>query len=174
MTAAATVGPAFWLLAVTIVLGSLGVVLLRNMVQSALCLGLVLLMVGGLYLNLEADFIAGFQVLLYIGAVVTLTLIAIMLIQNIAARYVVQTNRRWGLGALVSAGSCGLLCWALNDAQWPVREREVDVVEQLKQFSLALLDKYILPFEVAAILLLVALMGAIVFAQQAEGSESDE
>ncbi|MCC7491813.1 MAG: NADH-quinone oxidoreductase subunit J [Fimbriimonadaceae bacterium] len=172
MSAAATgVGPAFWLLAVGIIGGALGVVLLRNMVQSALCLGLVLLLVGGIYLNLHADLLAGFQVLLYVGAVVTLVLIAIMLIHNLAARYVVQTNQRWGLGAVAAVASGALLVWAINDTRWPVTLRPVDYSEQLRQFCLALLDKYILPFEVAAVVLLVALLGAIVFAQQTERSE---
>lgn len=169
-----TLGPAFWLLSTTIVVGSLGVVLLRNMVQSALCLAGVLLMVGGLYLNLQADLLAGFQVLIYVGAVITLILIGVMLIQNIAARYIVQTNRRWGLSAVVSMACCALLIWILQDTTWPVIHRVVDYRQQAKQLSIALLDTYLLPFEVASVLLLVALVGAIVIAQQTEGGEADE
>lgn len=169
----ATLGPAFWLLAIPIVLFSLGVVLLRNMVQSALCLAGVLLMVAGIYLQLQADLLAGFQVLIYVGAVVTLILVGIMLIQNIAARYIVQTNKRWSLAAVVSLISCGLLVWILADSQWPVVTRTVDVQVQLKQLCLALLDTYLLPFEVASVLLLVALIGAIVIAQQTEESEAE-
>lgn len=165
-------GLAFWLLAAAIVAGALGAVLLRNMVQSALCLALVLLMVGGLYLNLQADVLAGFQVLIYVGAVVTLVLIAIMLIQNIAARYIVQTNARWGIGAVASLGMAGLLGWALSDATFPTVRRSVDVELQTAHLWRALLDTYILPFEIAAVLLLVALLGAIVIAQQTEKSES--
>lgn len=174
MTDTATVGPAFWLLAAAIIAGSLGVVLLRNMVQSALCLGLVLLMVGGLYLNLQADLLAGFQVLIYVGAVVTLILIGIMLIQNIAARYIVQTNQRWGPGALVASLTGALLIWVVRSTTWPIYERSIDYAVQLKQLSLALLDTYLLPFEVASVLLLVALIGAIVIAQQTESSEVDQ
>ncbi len=165
-------GLAFWLLATVIVLGALGAVLLRNMVQSALCLALVLLMVGGLYLNLQADVLAGFQVLIYVGAVVTLVLIAIMLIQNIAARYIVQTNARWGVGAAAAVAMAALLGWALSDATFPTIRREVNYEAQTMALWRALLDTYILPFEIAAVLLLVALLGAIVIAQQTEKSET--
>ena len=164
-------GLAFWLLATATVLGALGAVLLRNIVQSALCLALVLLMVGGLYLNLQADVLAGFQVLIYVGAVITLVLIAIMLIQNLAARYIVQTNARWGIGAAASLGVAALLGWALSDATFPTVARTVDVKAQTQALWRALLDTYILPFEIAAVLLLVALLGAIVIAQQTEQKE---
>lgn len=166
MTETVTVGPAFWLLATAIVLGALGVVLARNMVHSALSLGAVLLMVGGLYLNLNADLLAGFQVLIYVGAVVTLVLIAIMLIQNIAERTISQTNRRWAPGVLVAAATSALLIWVFSDATWPVREVEWDSAVQMRMLSAALIDNFVLPFEVASVMLLVALLGAVVIAQQ--------
>ena len=171
--ATVTAGPGFWLLATAIVGCSLGVVLLRNMVQSALCLAGMLLMVGGLYLDLQADLLAGFQVLIYVGAVVTLVLIGVMLIQNIAARYIVQTNGRWLLGAAVATGCAGMLCWALHEARWPEHGRPVDLALQTRHLCWALLDSYLLPFEVASVLLLVALVGAIVIAQQAAQNEAE-
>lgn len=164
-------GPVFWLLAAVIVVSSLGVVMARNMVHSALCLGVMLLMVGGLYLNLGADLLAGFQVLIYVGAVVTLVLIAIMLIHNIASRQVLQTNTRWGWAALLSTAVGGLLIWVLTGATWfaePHPAKLQDYEGRLKAVCYALLDKYLLPFEVASVLLLVALVGAVVIAQQTQ------
>ncbi len=171
MAEATTVGPVFWLLAAATIVTSLGVVLLRNMVQSAISLALMLLMMGGLYLNLQADLLAGFQVLIYVGAVVTLILVGIMLIQNVATRYIVQTNRRWGLAAVVSIVGCGLFCRVIAGASFPVQARAVNYETQTRQLSMALLDTYLLPFEVASVLLLVALVGAIVIAQQTEGGK---
>lgn len=165
------VGPAFWLLAAAILVSGLGVVLARNMVHSALFLAATLLFVGGLYLNLAADLLAGFQVLIYVGAVVTLILIAVMLIQNLADKSVVQTNRRWGIGALVSAAIAALMIWVFAATTWPVRSYEASLDAQLRALCLALLDKYLLPFELASVVLLVALVGAIVIAQQTEREE---
>ncbi|MBI2302609.1 MAG: NADH-quinone oxidoreductase subunit J [Armatimonadetes bacterium] len=166
-----TPGPAFWILAAAIVVSSLGVVLARNMVHSALCLAAALLFVGGLYLNLDADLFAGFQVLIYVGAVVTLMLIAIMLIQNIADRAVVQTNRRWGPGAVVAAATLALMSWVFAGSRFVESAQPVLYDTQMRQLCLALLDRYLLPFELASVLLLVALVGAILIAQQTEGKE---
>jgi len=171
-------GPVFWLLATVMLAGALGVVTLRNMVHAALCLALTLLMAGGLYLNLGADLLAGFQVLIYVGAVVTLTLVAIMLIAKIADKDLVQTEARGGWAAIVSAGVGLLLCYVLASASWTPNaalvEAGVDHERQAKALSLALLDPYLLPFEVASLLLLVALMGAVVLAQHTALAERRE
>jgi NADH:ubiquinone oxidoreductase subunit 6 (subunit J) len=174
---AIAVGPAFWILATVIVVGSLGVVMSRNMVHSALFLALVLLMAGGLYLNLEAGLLAGFQVLIYVGAVVTLMLIAIMLIQNIAARDIIQTNPRGGLAALVSVATGAVMIYVLREAQWTLAPHATQPLAQdvaLRDVCYALLDTYLLPFEVASVVLLVALVGAIVFAQHTQAGERAE
>lgn len=166
-----TVGVAFYVLAAAILIASLGVVLARNMVHSALCLAATLLFVAGLYLNLQADLLAGFQVLIYVGAVITLILIAIMLIQHIGDGAVMQTNQRWGVGALVSAALAAVMIWIFSDTIWPTTSRTVDYPSQLRDLYLALFDRYVVPFEVAGVLLLVALVGAIVIAQQTEHDE---
>jgi NADH:ubiquinone oxidoreductase subunit 6 (subunit J) len=163
----ASPGPLFWLLATAIVCGALGVVAARNMVHSALCLAWVLLMVGGLYLHLGADLLGGVQVLIYVGAVVTLMLIAIMLIAHIAARDLVQTTPRWGWGAALASVCAIVLGGVLLSVQWPVRAVAATSNEsRLRDLCYALLDKYLLPFEVASVLLLVAMVGAIVVVQQ--------
>lgn len=163
----------------------------RNMVHAALSLAATLLCVAGLYLTLQADLIAGVQMLIYVGAIVTLLLVAIMLIHGIADRRISQTNRNWPFGLVVAAGLLGVLATVVvNPANWGVgpdqRGRSVDrfsvprVAEgsgeggphqeslqaQLNELGKVLLGRYLLPFEVASILLLVALVGAIVLAQE--------
>lgn len=225
----AAVGPAFWCLSAAIIVCALGVVLARNMVHSAVSLAGVLFFVAGIYLNLQADLLAGFQVLIYVGAVVTLILFAIMLIENLAARTTLQTNRRWGVGAVAALGALGLLCWVIGDSRFPTseqvlrtdleqtaaaggvelvpsgrvrsqdlarirnadlqaranslsqrlealagRERTSTYDSRMREFSSALIDTYVLPFELASILLLVALAGAIVIAQQSEREEAGD
>ena len=171
-------GPVFWLLATVMLAGALGVVLLRNMVHAALCLAVTLLMAGGLYLNLGADLLAGFQVLIYVGAVVTLVLVAIMLIAKIADKDLVQTQSRGGWAAVVSLLVGLALCYVVANSDWTpnatLTEHAVDHARQAKALSLAMLDPYLLPFEVASLLLLAALMGAVVLAQHTALAERRE
>lgn len=171
-------GPVFWLLAAVLIASALGVVTLRNMVHSALCLAVTLLMAGGLYLNMGADLLAGFQVLIYVGAVVTLVLVAIMLIAKIADRDLSQTQARGGWAAAVSIAVWLMLSWVLAHGTWTpnaaLTEGGADAARQAKALSLALLDPYLLPFEVASLLLLVALMGAVVLAQHTALAERSD
>jgi NADH:ubiquinone oxidoreductase subunit 6 (subunit J) len=174
MNLTVTAGPMFYLLATIMVVAALGVVLARNMVHAALWLALVLLMAGGLYLNLAADLLAGFQVLIYVGAVITLVLIAVMLVSQLTNREVVQTNGRRLPAAVVAAAGAAMLCWVLGSAEWPpvnpaLASQSYDL--SLRMLCYALLDKYLLPFEVASLLLLVALVGAVVFAQHTHAAD---
>ena len=174
MTGALTAGPVFYILATIMVVSALGVVFSRNMVHSALFLALALLMAGGLYLNVGADMVAGFQVLIYVGAVVTLVLIAVMLVANIAQPGATQTNRHSLPAALVAAATGALLCWTIRGAEFPPANRALATLpyaDSMRMFCYALLDKYLLPFEVSSLLLLVALIGAIVIAQQTHAAE---
>jgi NADH:ubiquinone oxidoreductase subunit 6 (subunit J) len=174
MIGSLTAGPVFYILATILIVAALGVVLVRNMVHAALFLAAALLMAGGLYLNAGADMVAGFQVLIYVGAVVTLVLIAVMLVANIANAHVVQTNRNSLPAAVLAAATGALLCWIISSAQWPTANPELAKVsysDSMRMLGYALLDKYLLPFEISSLLLLVALVGAIVIAQQTHLAE---
>lgn len=177
-------GVAFYALALVGLGAAVLTVTVRNMVHAALSLAVTLLCVAGLYLTLQADLIAGVQALIYVGAIITLLLVAIMLIHGIADRRIPQTNRNWPLGLLVAGGLLGLLtAVVVHPATWNMgppqraalvpsltatgdRMGEPFLQRQLNELGKVLLSRYLLPFEVASLLLLVALVGAIVLAQE--------
>jgi NAD(P)H-quinone oxidoreductase subunit 6 len=157
----------FVVLSATVVLGALGVVLLPNIVYSAFLLGGVFLSVAGLYLLLNASFVAAAQVLVYVGAVNVLILFAIMLVnkrEDLSAIPGLAVRRL--LSGLVCGGLFALLLrvafttpWALPGPQSVGEEATIRIGEHL--FS-----DYLLPFELASVLLLMAMIGAIVLARR--------
>lgn len=157
----------FLVLAAVLVIGSLGVVLLENIVYSAFLLGGVFLSVAGLYLLLNASFVAAAQVLVYVGAVNVLILFAIMLVnkkENLTAIPSLLSRR------LLSAGVCiGLFILLLRVAfttVWPLPGPISIGEEATFRIGEHFFTDYLLPFELASVLLLMAMIGAIVLARR--------
>lgn len=159
---------AFYLLAATVLGSAFLVVLLRNIVHSVLWLAVCFVSLAGLYLTLDADFLAAIQVLIYAGAVCIMVVFGIMLIQRADMKqtnlFNKQTRAAAGVVALVLAVTGYLSAvtqW--GSAKTPVPKETVGSLAEL------MLTKYVIPFEVAAILLLVALVGAIIIAKEVKG-----
>ncbi len=158
----------FGILSVMMIGSALGVVLLTNIVYSAFLLGGVFISIAGLYLLLNADFVAAAQVLIYVGAVNVLILFAIMLVNKredfspIANRWI-----RQGSTALVCVGLFALLSTMVLATPWPLYTGSPvvgtnSVVEIGKHFF----SDFLLPFELASVLLLMAMVGAIILARR--------
>ncbi len=142
--------------------GALGVVATRNVVHAALFLLLSLLGAAGAYLLLFAEFLALVQVLIYGGAVTIVVLFAVMLTRS--SEYPrITDNRQWPLALLTSA----VLAAVLGAAFWLAPE--ITAEPQAAAFTdlgRSLFTKWALPFEIASLVLLVALIGAIIVARQ--------
>ena len=157
----------FLVLAAVLVMGSLGVVLLENIVYSAFLLGGVFLSVAGLYLLLNASFVAAAQVLVYVGAVNVLILFAIMLVNKKETLTTIPSllSRR-----LLSGGVCiGLFILLLRVAfttVWPLPGPTSIGEEATFRIGEHFFTDYLLPFELASVLLLMAMIGAIVLARR--------
>ena len=157
----------FGVLATAVVVGALGVVMLPNIVYSAFLLGGVFLSVAGLYLMLNASFIAAAQILIYVGAVNVLILFAIMLVNKKEA---MGASPGIGLRRVLSTRVClGLFALLLRVAfstPWatpgPAAIGEDAVIRLGEHFF----SDYLLPFELASVLLLMAMIGAIVLARR--------
>ncbi len=161
---------AFWVLAALTVGSALMVVAVRNLIHAVVALIISFLGIAGLYVTLSADFVAVTQVLLYAGAISVLILFAIVLTPR-AERGNTETFLRFP--ALLLAVLVGFtLGLAALDTDWPVAARG-GFDETASAIGEALLDKYVLPFEMASVLLLVAMVGAIVLVRP-EGSEGEE
>jgi NAD(P)H-quinone oxidoreductase subunit 6 len=151
-----------------LMLGSaLGVVLLGNIVYSAFLLGGVFISMAGIYILLNADFVSAAQVLIYVGAVNVLILFAIMLVNK--REDFVPTKNSW-IGKIFTGGVCAGLFTLLSTVAiitpWQppteVATGEGSLVPLAKHFF----TDFLLPFELASVLLLMAMIGAIVLARR--------
>jgi len=157
----------FIILGAVIIIGSLGVVLLNNIVYSAFLLGGVFMSIAGLYLLLNASFVAAAQVLVYVGAVNVLIIFAIMLVNK---REELSPIKGLKLRRFISGGVCtcllGLLIRVNLTTKWnmpgPASIGEGSTV----RIGEHLFTDYLLPFELASVLLLMAMIGAIVLARR--------
>jgi NAD(P)H-quinone oxidoreductase subunit 6 len=157
----------FLLLSATVVAGSLGVVLLPNIVYSAFLLAGVFLSVAGLYLLLNASFVAAAQVLVYVGAVNVLILFAIMLVnkrEDLAAIPGLAVRRF--LSGTVCAGLFALILRVVFTTPWALPGPTPVGDEATIRIGEHFFTDYLLPFELASVLLLMAMIGAIVLARR--------
>jgi NAD(P)H-quinone oxidoreductase subunit 6 len=157
----------FAALSATLVLGALGVVLLPNIVYSAFLLAGVFLSVAGLYLMLNASFVAAAQVLVYVGAVNVLILFAIMLVNKREDLSVIKgLALRRALSGLVCGGLFVLLIRVAITTPWALPGPTPVGEEATIRIGEHLFSDYLLPFELASVLLLMAMIGAIVLARR--------
>lgn len=146
---------------------ALAVVTNKNILHSAFYLILAFVGVASLYVMLEAPFIAVVQVLVYIGAIAILIVFAIMLTRRLMSKELEQHNAQWLPSALGALATFGLLGWIVYSASWPIQAGPVPA-EPITQLGQELLTTYVVPFEVASVLLLAALIGAIVIGREKE------
>ncbi len=154
---------AFWSLALMTLGGASMILISRNLIHAVIWLVMSMLGIAGLYLTLSADFIAVVQVLIYVGAISVLMLFAIMLTPR-AERDNSQTKVSAPAGVVVLLVMIATM-WVAVDTDWgPVREGALP--EQARLIGESLINHYILPFEIGAVLLTAALVGAIALARQ--------
>ncbi len=155
----------FVVMAVITLAGAFGVVTARSVFISGLFLVLSFIGVAGLFLTLDAPFLAGVQVLIYVGAIAVLILFSVMLTRRVMDERMRQTNEQWAVAGVIAA----LLFVALGAmtfrADWNVSAAAAPA-DNVVALGQALLGPYVLPFEVASLVLLVALVGAIVIARE--------
>jgi NADH-quinone oxidoreductase subunit J len=166
----------FLVVAAVIVVSALAVVTMPNLIHAALMLIVTLFAIAVLYVLLNAGFMAAVQVVLYIGAIAILIIFAMMLTRRVMADEQVQVNSQWGLGlfvALASFAGLVVLIWGTGSGWSPLPP----ATDASLNNSIALLGRaltspgtnadpagFLLPFQVAGILLTVAFVGAVAVA----------
>jgi NADH-quinone oxidoreductase subunit J len=160
----ALVAVAFYLFAAIAVIGALGVVLARRVFHSALFLVVALAAVAAVFVVLGADFLGVVQVLVYVGAIMVLILFGIMLTPQNVELPAMGGKGQVAAGAIIAgivlAGSVAVAV----GSRWPASTAAPIDVPTTELIGTGLLTTYVLPFEVASILLLIAMIGAIVSA----------
>jgi NADH-quinone oxidoreductase subunit J len=158
----------FYLLATLAIVSAILVITRKNAVHSALSLIVTLLSLAGLYLMLYAPFVAGVQIVLYAGGIMVLFLFVIMLVNLDRAAKEEQFNHQWHIGILASLvlGGLFLFVYMKGKAIFPANAVTMNEPTNTQQVGLALFQSYLLPFEIASLLLLVAIVGAVVMAKK--------
>lgn len=158
----------FGILGVMMIVTALGVVLLPKIVHSAFLLAGVFVSISGLYILLNADFVAAAQILVYVGAVNVLILFAIMLV-NKQEDYVKLPGRmiRKVATAIVCFGLFALLGTMVLATPWSLDATSPGVIDNtVIALGEHFFSDYLLPFELASVLLLMAMVGAIILARR--------
>lgn len=145
---------------------ALGVVTLRNLFHCALCLAAALIGTAVIYVVLQAEYLAAIQILLYVGAVVTLVIFAIMLTEHLAGK-TVRHNNSQSLPAIAGLlGFVSLLTVLILKTPWPVTPAALKAKVSVMGLGKALMGAYVFPFEVISIVLIAALIGTVVIAKK--------
>lgn len=161
----------FFIFAIIAVASAWGVVTSKNIVHSALFLALSFTGVAVLYILLNAEFLAAVQLLVYTGAVSIMVVFAVMLTLRGDIRESSPETKKWGWGTFVSALLFAMIAFVIfTNENWrilPMPSTAGGTVE----LSNLLLQWYMIPFEAAAILLTIALVGAVILAKGVKESK---
>lgn len=166
----------FWIFAVILVGSALMVVSQNNIVHSALALIVVFAMAAGIYVLLNAEFIAIVQILIYAGAVTILILFALMLTRISGQPRTNPNNKLWGIALVISAlvGAAIIYATTTSERVIPAVSNgasqllpNTNNVTRIGQLLYSSTDySYVLPFEIASLVLLVAIVGAIIIGRE--------
>jgi NADH-quinone oxidoreductase subunit J len=155
---------AFWALAIVLVGSALAVVLTKNLFHSVLWLALALTGTAGVFLTLDAEFLAAVQLLLYAGGVITIVVFAIVVTERLVGERLSQTSRRIGGATLVALALFAIVWNVIRET--PLESARPEMPPDLtRALGDAVLLHHPIAFELLAVLLLVSLIGAIYFAR---------
>ena len=156
----------FWLIAALTIASAAMVVLNNQLLYSAIALLFTLFGVAGLYIYLWADFIAGVQLLVYIGGINVLIIFGIMLTNRISSIRLSQTNVQQGVGGVVAFWLFILISMVISKTSW-YQTTSAEPSSTVREVGILLMTKFILPFEAISLLLLGALIGAALLSREA-------
>ena len=158
---------AFWILSGLLVGSALAVVLSKNLFHAVLWLALALTGTAGIFLALNAEFLAAVQLLLYAGGVITIVVFAIVVTERLVGERISQTNRGIASGAIASAALLWVIVNTLSRRALPTTPLP-QAGDLTRLLGSEVMTTYVLPFELLALLMLAAMLGAIYFARPEE------
>ena len=158
----------FYLLSGIMLIGGILVITRKNPVHSALALIVTLLAQASIYLMLYAPFVAGVQIILYAGGIMVLFLFVIMLVSIDRSMRERQFNSQWVVGIIAATALGGLFMTVYTKGKDIFPEHALPVVENdnTQKIATMLYGQYMFAFEIASLLLLVAIIGAVVMAKK--------
>jgi NADH-quinone oxidoreductase subunit J len=157
----------FYAFAIITVVSAFIVVLSKNIIYSAVSLFITLFGVAGFFVLLHADFIAVTQIMIYIGGILVLLIFGVMLTTKITDVKLKTKNINTLTSAIFVIGITAVLIFIMLTTNWKVAEIvKYDVT--INKIGVLLLTDYLLPFEIASIILLIALIGAAMYARKSK------
>jgi NADH:ubiquinone oxidoreductase subunit 6 (subunit J) len=154
----------FWILAATLVGSGLMVVLSKNLFHSVLWLALALVSTAGVFLLLDAEYLAAVQVLLYAGGVVTVVVFAIVVTEKLVGERLSSVSRRMLIGGALSVGLLTVLLKLIGKAEVNVEMPEA-TADFTRWMGISLLTQHVMAFELLAVLLVAGMLAATYFAR---------
>ena len=155
----------FLMLAAVAVAGAVNLILQRHPIHSALSLIVVMVSLAGLYLLLGAEFVAAIQIIVYGGAIMVLFVFVIMLLNaEPEERSNFSTMARYA-GVPLAAVLLAVLAYRVARASWSMTSQPT-VEHATRSLALLLFQKFLFPFELTSILILIAILGALVLAKE--------
>jgi len=155
----------FYLFAFLTLGSAVVVVTAKNIIYSAVALFVTLFSIACLYVLLYADFIAITQIMVYIGGILILLIFGIMLTSKITEADLKTSNLKSIPAMIFTVGITSIIIFVLMTTNWNARN-PVKNEETITQIGTMMLTKYLLPFEVASIVLLIALIGSAMYARK--------
>ena len=162
----------FLILGIIAVGGAFLMLNLKKVVHMVIALAFTFLSIAGLFVLLEAEFLAAAQILIYAGAVTIMMLFGIMLTRH-DDRDETRRPAHKGASALVALLFFIMVLVLLNSVDWPKQAEGVLFEGNTAQIGIQLFTKYVIPFEITSIILLVALFGAVILAKDDGGQEKE-
>ena len=155
----------FWVVASLTIAGGLAAVLLRNLVHCALAVAIAFAGLALLFLELDAQFAGFAQILIYVGAVAILVVFAILLTRSSETpKDGGVFSRTWWAGLAIAAAVFAVMGWAVLGSMEGLPNQQAEPSVSVAEIGNALMGRYVLPLEIAALLLTAALIGAVIVA----------
>ena len=155
----------FYFLSIITVVSAVFSVVHPNILYAGLSLFGSFFGVAGLYLLLGADFVAASQLLIYVGGILTLILFAVMLSKNIYGIKLKDEGKRKIIPSILCLTIFGFLLKLIFSMNWNIISSQEEPTATTSRLGTLLITEYLLPFELASVLLLAALVGAILLAR---------
>lgn len=157
----------FYVFALLTIGSAVIVVTVRNIVHAAFSLMVTLFSIAGLYVFLQADFLAATQVIVYVGGILVLILFGVMMTSGRLDMKLKMERGQLFWGGLVTILIFALLLGVIRRTPWNVQEELGTVEGTTSQIGKAILqNEFLLPFEVASVILLIALIGAVLISRK--------
>jgi NADH-quinone oxidoreductase subunit J len=162
---------AFFVLAICIFAGAVFMLFMNNVVHMVFSIAFTFLSIAGIYVLLQAEFVAVVQVIVYTGAISILAVFGIMLTRHDGKEEEKKRSGHTIFALLVVVAFIGLIIWSVQGAPWGDHAADYDQMQNTKEIGKALFTQYVIPFELTSVLLLVALVGSIILAKEEDKSE---